>query len=488
VAILTVDNGSANTCSAAVRRELLGAVRALDEEKGLVAAVLIGAGTHFMTGSDLRELGAAIHQPELPEVIAAIEQCRLPIIAAMHGAALGSGFEVALACDGRICTPNAVVGLPQVSLGVIPGGGATQRLSRLVGRAIAVDMVCSGRQVGADEALALKLVDRIEVASLLDGAIAFAWACAPFKRSVRELAVPVEDGDAFDQAARAALMAGRGRPQVDAALSAIGASTTMPVDAALAHERALFCKLRLSADARALRYQFFARRAGTGGAAAAIRSAMTRSVRKVGVVGGGAMGTQLGRWLLDAGLEVILVERDRRSMRLAAQRFDGPTPRWSIDLAVLADCDVVIEAVSEDYETKVGVFIALDGLLHKDCVLATTTSQLDIDALAAATARPSKVCGMHFIPSAEAASVIEIVRTTHSSEATLATATNLARQIGKLPITAGNAFGFIGQRLLSALQMQCDAMRWSQRGPAGHTSVRRYRPSASMPVRSQWQQ
>ena len=154
-----------------------------------MAAVLIGAGTHFMTASDLRELGTAIHQPELPEVIVAIEQCSLPIIAAMHGATLGSGFEIALACDGRTCAPDAVVGLPQVSLGVIPGGGATQRL---VGRAVAVDMVCSGRSVGADEAIALKVVDRVEAGPVVMLAAGGIWAEVARDRSIRLAPVTIE--------------------------------------------------------------------------------------------------------------------------------------------------------------------------------------------------------------------------------------------------------------------------------------------------------
>ncbi len=462
VAVLSIVNGPLNILTSAVRRELLNAIRELTGKAQFAAAILIGSGDTFVAGGDLRELDDEIDPPELPAVIEAIERCPIPFVAALQGAALGSGFELAMACDGRVCTATTTLGLPQTSLGGIPGAGGTQRLPRLVGRAAAAQIICSGRQIDAHEALELSLVDCIAEGDLLQCAIHNARQRAPFKRSIRNLPVPVEDEAAFQRAAALARGSGQVRPQVEAALRAVAASTAMPVESALALERQLFHQLRVSDAARALRYQFFARRRAAG----AYPQTAAPEARKVGVVGAGPMGAQLAEWLLAAGVEVVLVDRDKRVLQKASRAIKSQRLAVGSELALLSGCDFVIESVSEDYEAKVGVFIALDALLGPDCLLATTTSSLDIDALASATGRAGRVCGLHFLPSASKASVVEVIRTSESSPATLSAAFALVRRIGRLPIVAGNAFGFIGHRLLTALRRQCAMIAGQGADPA----------------------
>ena len=258
VAVIIIDNPPVNATSVGVRAGLLAAVRAVDADAGIKAAVLIGAGKTFVAGADIREFDAPLADPQMPEVIAAIMDSPKAFVAALHGAALGGGFELALACDSRICATGTRVGLPEVGLGMIPGAGGTQHLPRLVGIAAAIEIVASARHMRADEARKLGLIDRLATGDLRSEAINYAPSVR--KRRVRDLPLPPADAAQVDAAEKAALEAGKHRPQVAAAIAAVRSAATLPYGQALAREREVFQQLRASPEAAALRYVFFAER------------------------------------------------------------------------------------------------------------------------------------------------------------------------------------------------------------------------------------
>jgi 3-hydroxyacyl-CoA dehydrogenase len=258
IGVIMIDNPPVNATSSGVREGLLAAVREVDADPALSAAVLIGMGGTFVAGADIREFGRPLADPQMPEVIAAIVESHKPFVAALHGAALGGGFELALACDARIAAPGTVVGLPEVTLGMIPGAGGTQHVPRLVGVAIAIEIVCSGRRIPVEDALKLGLIDRIAAGNLRAAAID--RAIAGGKRRLRDLAVPSELPAKVEAAAQAAIEAGHARPQVLAAIEAVKSAAALPYAQALAREREVFQQLRSGPEAAALRHLFFAER------------------------------------------------------------------------------------------------------------------------------------------------------------------------------------------------------------------------------------
>ena len=259
VLVVTIDNPPINAGSIEVRRGVLDAVAQLTADASLRAAVLIGGGSTFIAGSDLREFGRPLEEPQLPAVIAAIESCPKPVVAALHGAALGGGFELALGCDARIAHPKALVGLPEVTLGMIPGAGGTQRLTRIVGAARAIGMICAGERLHAEPARQLGIVDAVAEGDLRSAAVHLA-AGLTSKRRLRDETAPAFEPELVEQAAREALRVGGGRPSVASAIEMVKAAYTLPVDEALRQERALFQGYRMGADAAALRHLFFAER------------------------------------------------------------------------------------------------------------------------------------------------------------------------------------------------------------------------------------
>src|SRR5579863_6301075 len=260
VAVIVIDNPPINAGSQELRSGLLMAIAEVDADPDVSAVIVIGAGTTFIAGSDIREFGRPLAHPQLPAVIAAIEACGKPVVAALHGAALGGGFELALGCDARVALAGAVVGLPEVTLGIIPGAGGTQRMPRLAGVPKAIALISGGQRVPAEEALSLGLIDKVVQTDLRNEAIAFARTLRGQKRRVRDLAVPRCDAAEVAKAAESALRAGKNRPAVRAAINAVTAANTMPIGEGLALERAMFQSLRTSREARALRHLFFAER------------------------------------------------------------------------------------------------------------------------------------------------------------------------------------------------------------------------------------
>ena len=474
VALVVIDNPPINAASAEVRRGLLTAIETLKNDPGLTAAVIIGAGTTFVAGSDLKEFGKPLQDPQLPSVIVAIETCGKPVVAALHGAALGGGFELALGCDARVAAPSTVVGLPEVTLGIIPGAGGTQRLPRLVGVPKAIGLICSGERVPADKALALGMVDAIADGDLRQAALAHARQLAGRKSPLRDRSVPASNDTEVARASNDALRAGRSRPAVRAAIEAVIDATNLPMDEGLARERAVFQELRVSREAKALRHLFFAERESAKHPRLA--GVTPRSIGYIAILGAGTMGAGIAIAALDAKYRVLLLERDvealERGRKHVCEYYAGRVEAGKLGAAVaserlarlessidwerLVDVDMVIEAVFEDMAVKQDVFRHLDGVMRPGAVLATNTSYLDLDAIAGATSRPQDVVGLHFFSPANVMRLLEVVRGAATAPDVLVTGIEVGKRLRKLPIVTGNAFGFIGNRIYAAYRRQCE--------------------------------
>lgn len=475
VLVIEIHNPPINAGSLGVRRGLLDAIGTLAGNDALRAGVIIGSGTTFIAGSDLKEFGQPLEDPQLPAVIAAIEACAKPVVAAIHGAALGGGFELALGCDARIADSKAVVGLPEVTLGMIPGAGGTQRLTRRVGVARAIELVCAGTRLSARDALDLRLVDCLVEGDLRQASVAYARTLGS-KCRIADESVPCDAPGRIDAASQAALRAGRQRPPVHAAIEAVRAAATLPLQEALRDERAVFTRLRLGPEAHALRHLFFAEREamklppGVQG--------MPRNLDTVAVIGAGTMGSGIAIAALDAGLSVLLLEQDDAALQRGQQRvLDHHSRRvaqgklkasvaaahearlhTTTDWAHLSRADLVIEAVFEDLAVKQAVFQQIDAHARPGALLATNTSYLDVDAIATVTSRPQDVLGLHFFSPANVMKLLEVVRGRHTSDEVFATGMALGKRLKKMAVPCGNAFGFVGNRIYDAYRRQCEFM------------------------------
>jgi 3-hydroxyacyl-CoA dehydrogenase len=475
VLLIEINNPPINAGSLGVRQGLMVAVDQLMAAPELRAGVIIGAGTTFVAGSDLREFGQPLQDPQVPAVLAAIDACPKPIVAALHGAALGGGLELALACDARIALSGTVLGLPEVTLGIIPGAGGTQRLPRRVGLVRGIQMVCSGERIKAEAALQLGLVDEVVTTDLQAHAVALARKLSG-KCRISEESVPAEDAAAVSQAEQAALKAGKRRPAVLAAIEAIKDAARLPFAEGMARERAVFQQLRVSTEAFALRHQFFAERDAVR--LPAEIQASPRVVETVAIIGAGTMGTGIAIAALDAGLGVLLLEQDAAALERGRQRvtdhYQSRVAAGKLKVSVatshearlstttdwtqLVRADLVIEAVFEDLAVKQSVFRQIDAHARPGAVLATNTSYLDVDAIAQATTRPQDVLGLHFFSPANVMKLLEVVRGAQTAPDVLATGMALGKRLRKMPVLCGNAFGFIGNRIYNAYRKQCEFM------------------------------
>jgi len=465
VGFIVIDNPPINAGGLAVRRGLIEAVTELTHDPDLAAGVLVGAGSTFIAGSDLREFSAPLADPQVPAVIAAIEACPKPIVAAIHGAALGGGYEIALACDARVAVEEAVVGLPEGTFGIIPGAGGTVRLPRLTNAAAALEIITSCRRVKAPEASILGLIDAV-VIDLRAEAAALALTL-PGKRRLRDIPPATVDMGLFEHAAGAALRKWRGRPHVIEAIAALRRTLTEPVDTALAKERAVFQRLRMSDESAALRHLFFAER--EAGRVTGLEGVSPLPITKVGIVGAGTMGCGIAAAFLLAGMQVTVADLKPEVLAAATERIIEFTSRsqstartaylrTATALDQLADCDLIIEAVFEDMAVKQELLRRLDGVVRPTALLASNTSYLDLDAIADATVRPERVIGLHFFAPAHIMKLLEIVRGRQTAPAVVATALALGRRLGKVAVVAGVCEGFIGNRIYNAYRTQCEAM------------------------------
>jgi 3-hydroxyacyl-CoA dehydrogenase len=475
VGIVLIDNPPINAGSHDVRAGLLSAIAIIDADPALTGGILAGAGTMFMAGSDIREFGAPLQEPQLPSVIEALENSPKPFVAAIAGAALGGGYELSLGCDARVASPDAEVGLPECTLGIMPGAGGSQRLPRLIGREQAVKLICAGSRVKAAAAAALGMIDKVAEGDLLDAALAFLAGLNGVKRRVIECPVP-PDGPNYATARADAIRKGRNRPHVIDAADAVDYCGRIPAAEGLARERARFQELRIGREAFALRHLFFAERGAFK--VPGLEGVRPRSHDHLMIVGGGTMGAGIAATFLLSGRRVILLETSDDAASAAAVRVAGilrrqverkGRPASDLDLMLsrfetttsrdrVAEVDVVIEAAFEDMEVKREIFGELGRIAPPDAVMFTNTSYLSVAAIALASGRPQDVAGLHFFSPAEVMRLVEIVRHSSVDPEVLATGFALAKLAGKLPVLAGDAFGFVGNRIYAAYRRQVEFM------------------------------
>ena len=475
IMVITVNNPPINAGSTEVRQGLLSAIEQLASDPQLKAAVLIGGGNTFIAGSDIKEFSQPLAQPHLPAVIAAIENCPKPIVCAIHGAALGGGFELALGCDARIASKDAVMGLPEVTLGIIPGAGGTQRLPRLVGVEKSIELICSATRIKAAEALKLGIITQLVDSELLTHALELAKSMQGSKSRIRDIQTPKSEDAVVLAASQKTLKAGKNRPNIQHAIDMIVNSIAMPIDQALELERETFQKLRISTEAKALRHQFFAERKLFK---ALNDDAKPQAIERIAVIGAGTMGSGIAIACLSAGYSVLLLDQNEVALTNGAQKvaayYDSriKSSKMSADKASsllknfthstqwsdIAFADLVIEAVFEDMQVKHAVFQKIEQHANPKALFASNTSYLDIDAIAAQLSNPARVFGLHFFSPAQVMKLIEIVRCPLSSPSAIATGLQLAKRLGKTPVMSTNSFGFIGNRIYAAYRRQCEFM------------------------------
>ncbi len=478
IAVLTIDNPPVNAISTAVRAALHDRLQACLADPGVSAIVLAGAGSLFSGGADIREFGQPVRAdvPDLPALIAFVEQSPVPVVAALHGTVVGGALELALGCHARVAAPETRLGLPEVTLGFIPGAGGTQRLPRLAGLDAALRMILTGDRITAAEALSLGLVDEVAAGDVVDAALAVARKVAhtPPRRTC-DLAAPADDPAIVDRHQRQLAKDARGRVAPQAALDSVRHGLRVPFAEGVAHERAAFLAMVSGTEARALRHAFFAERAARKVPGLADDTARL-PIRSAAVIGSGTMGTGIAMCFANAAIPVSIydadpsaLERGLAGMRRiydtavskkkmtpdeAARRLAMIDAVGSID--AVADADIVVEAAFEDMAVKRDVFARLDAVCRADAVLATNTSSLDVNEIARQSRHPERVIGLHFFSPAHVMRLVEVVRPDQVSLPVLATSLEVVRTIGKLGVVVGVCDGFVGNRMLFAYRQQAN--------------------------------
>ncbi|RWD31554.1 3-hydroxyacyl-CoA dehydrogenase NAD-binding domain-containing protein [Mesorhizobium sp.] len=480
VAVVTIDNPPVNALSFHVREPLMQALVSLRNGPDVAAIVIACAGRTFVAGADITEFGKPVRQPDLRAIIALLETIAKPTVAAIHGTALGGGLELALGCHFRIADSQAKLGLPEVKLGLLPGGGGTVRLPRLVGPLKALGMIVSGTPIGAAEALAAGLIDAVFDGALTAQAVRFASEMAgkggPFT-PVRERDGRLDQAElpAFDRQAAELAQKARGLEAPIACAQSVRNAIALPFEEALAAERELFVKLVAGDQSRAQRHLFFAEREA---AKVAGKDIVRRKIARVGVIGAGTMGGGIAMALANGGFSVTVLEATQEALQRGLAMIDKNYAvsvsrgslseevkqqrlalfKGSIDYADLVDCDLIVEAVFEEMAIKKDVFGRLDAVAKPGAILATNTSYLDVNEIAASTSRPQGVVGMHFFSPANIMKLLEIVRAEKTAPDVLATIVELARRIGKVPVVVGVCHGFVGNRMLAARGTDSEAL------------------------------
>ncbi|WP_315825954.1 MULTISPECIES: 3-hydroxyacyl-CoA dehydrogenase NAD-binding domain-containing protein [unclassified Bradyrhizobium] len=483
IGIVTIDSPPVNALSAAVRGGILDNVKAAIADPAIKAIVLTCGGRTFIAGADITEFGKPPKPPALNDVLSTIENSPKPVIAAIHGTALGGGLEVALACHYRVATKEAKLGLPEVKLGLLPGAGGTQRLPRAVGPELAVKMIVGGDPIGAAEALKAGLIEEI-VEGPASGGEAFARKVVAENRPLRKLrdddsklAAAKADRTIFTSAVAAITKKSRGLEAPFAAADAVGYAIDLPFDEGLKKEREGFLKLLTSDQSKAQRYAFFAEREAAK-IAGVPEGTKGRKVERVAIIGAGTMGGGIAMSFANAGIPVTLIETAeeqlKRGMGVMQKNWeataarggipaDAPAKRMAlidgkVGLENVKDADLVIEAVFETMAVKKEVFGKLDQYAKPGAVLASNTSYLNIDAIAAETSRPQDVLGMHFFSPANVMKLCEIVRAEKTAPDALVTAVSIARKIAKVPAVVGVCDGFVGNRMLAQRGKQAEKL------------------------------
>ena len=487
IGVISVDNPPVNALSHAVRQGLLNAFEtaAADDSE---AVLLICEGRTFIAGADISEFGKPLREPWLPDLYNRIEASKKIVVSAIHGTALGGGFEAALATHYRCALASAKVGLPEVKLGLLPGAGGTQRTTRLAGVEAALGLMTSGVPIHAERALALGLVDRIVDGELL--AEALAWANdlldgGATPRRSGEQPVPAYDASIFDMHRATLAKKARGQLAPQAIVDCVEAAVTMSFDEGLRFERDRFMSLMQGEQSAALRHFFFAERQASKVEGLA-KETPTRPIESVGIIGGGTMGGGIAMSFANAGIPVTLVEINdealQRGLVIVRRNYEGSVKRGKLseddaaanlalisgatDYAALADVDLVIEAVFEDPGLKKEIFAKLDEACKAGAILATNTSYQDVNAIAAATRRPKDVIGLHFFSPAHIMKLLEVVRAEKTADDVLATCMRLAKRIRKVPVVSGVCYGFIGNRMLQPYARQTQLLLLEGATPA----------------------
>jgi len=482
IAVITSNHPPVNALSAIVRDGLAAAFDQAFADAAVKAIVLTCAGRTFFAGADISEFGKPPKGASLHALFDRIEAADKPVVAAIHGTSLGGGFETALVCHYRIALPSAKVGLPEVKLGLLPGAGGTQRLPRIVGAARALEMMTSGAPVGGRQALEMGLLDELvaEGAELRAAGVAFARRVLAEQRPLRRIRTQAVAGatpELFADFRKKNAKAFRGFDAPEAIIQCVEAAASLPFDEGQAAERRLFKGLVEGVQSQAQRYMFFSERA-----AAKIdglpEGTAARPVKKVGIIGAGTMGGGIAMNFLNRGIAVTIVETAQaaldRGTATIRKNYDNSAAKGrmstadvdrrmgllapTLELATLADCDLIIEAVFENMAVKKELFARLGTIARPGAVLATNTSYLDVNEIAAATQRPQDVVGLHFFSPANVMKLLEVVRGAKTAPDVLATAMEVGKAIGKVAVVAGVCHGFIGNRMLAQRRIQADAL------------------------------
>lgn len=484
VAVLTTDNPPVNALSHTVMAGLVAGLERAYVDPDAQAIVIACAGRTFHAGADISAIGKPKAWPELRDVQAVVARSPKPVVTALHGTTLGGGLELALVADARVAAESTTFGLPEVKLGIVPGAGGTQRLARIAGPELALDLITSGRQISAREALAAGLVDAVvDDQSLLDCAKARARdmaTAAPLPADNRfegQCGAPAQHEELFQRYRQIVAKRYRGFKAPVNAIRCVEAAMSLPLEDGLRAERALFEELRDGDQAPAQRYVFFAERQATK-LPPDLVNVQTRAIGTAGVIGAGTMGGGIAMNFLSVGIPVTLVEREQEALdrgigvirrnyerrvtggHLSAQDVEAamsllrPTTR----IEDIAPCDLIIEAAYENLAVKRGIFEALDRVAKPEGILATNTSYLDLDEIANFTTRPDKVVGMHFFSPANVMRLLEIVEGERTAPDVLATIIQLARRINKVGVVVGNCFGFVGNRMLAQRHREAEKL------------------------------
>ena len=474
VAVITLDNPPVNGLGQSTRAGIKAGIEQALADAAVQAVVIIGSGKVFCGGADIREFGSpkAYAEPDLHVTLDTVEKSSKPVVAAIHGVAMGGGLELALACNYRVVTAGTQIALPEVNIGIVPGAGGTQRLPRALGVETALQMITTGASVMSEKlakAPGQKLFDELVEGDLLSAAIAFAQRVAAVRPlpSVRQLTVAAPaDAEAFNRARAELAKTRRNLEAPQRCVDCVEAATKLDLDAGIAYEREVFGKLVTSDQARALRHAFFGERSASKIPDVSADTPL-RKVEKVAVIGAGTMGGGITMCFLNAGVPVTLLEMKQEAIdrgvgiirknyeaqvakgKLSQDKYDQRMALLSTTLSYndIAQADMVIEAVFEDMGVKGQVFTQLDAVMKPGAILASNTSTLDVDKIAEITKRPADVVGLHFFSPANVMRLLEVVRSKHTAKDVMATVMAVAKKIKKVAVVSGVCDGFIGNRM-----------------------------------------
>ncbi|MFP4668698.1 MAG: 3-hydroxyacyl-CoA dehydrogenase NAD-binding domain-containing protein, partial [Desulfobacterales bacterium] len=484
IGILAIDNPPVNALGIKVRKGLADGIEMAEKDSDIEAVVIIGRGRAFSAGADIREFGKPMEEPHLPDALERIENCSKPVIAAIMGTAFGGGLETALSCHFRIATKDASFGLPEVKLGLLPGASGTQRLPRVMGVEKALEMITSGNPIGVQQALDSGVIDEIAEGDLEEAAIAFAKKVLDEKRPIvkvsekeDKLEYARQHPEVFDDFRKKNARRFRGFEAPEACIKTVEAAVQKPFKEGVEYERQLFSQLMEGSQSAAQRYYFFAERQ-----VAKIpdipKDTETYDINKVGIIGAGTMGGGIAMNFANAGIQVKIAEQKQelldRGLGVIRDNYERSASKGkmtqeavekrmglitgTLSMEDFSDVDLVIEAVYENMDLKKDIFRRLDSICKNGAILATNTSYLDVNEIAAETSRPEWVLGLHFFSPANVMRLLEIVRADKTSKPVLATALALARKIKKIAVVVGVCYGFAGNRMFAQRKREAERL------------------------------